>query len=147
MGRGIIVTQKVKRGELLLAELPLDLAMDEKVFSRRDLLCHSCAINIAFRVYPCPDCATSWYCSTECRNADRQRHKLMLCSTPLLREGHNIGRLGCQLYFASKFSKPETETLLKVENEKEFPKGTVKNGFYQGTFIIYQTLYGNFLYN
>jgi hypothetical protein len=132
MGRGIIVNQKVPKGTLLLKELPVDFAMDSQVFSRRTLTCHYCAVPIVFRVLPCPDCATSWYCSEVCVTGDRQRHKLLCCRNPFVRNVPALGRLGCQLYFQSKQRHLVMETVLKVENEKEFPKETVNEGYYQG---------------
>jgi hypothetical protein len=140
MGRGMIVKEKVSKGTLLLKELPFDFAMSSEIFSRKKLTCQYCAVPIVFRVLPCSSCATSWYCSEFCLAGDRKRHKLLYCRTPEVRKVPALGRLGYQLYFQSKRRPPPLEKVFKVGNEKDFSKGTLKEGYYQGILAVKQKI-------
>jgi hypothetical protein len=138
MGRGIIVNEKVPRGTLLLKELPFDFAMDSDIFNIEGLACHYCGVRNVLRALPCPDCATSWYCSEVCKAGDQHRHKLSTCGIPEIQFLPALGRLAYQLYSHSKEKPPVLEKVLKVENENKFPTGTVKEGFYQGMVLLKQ---------
>lgn len=72
MGRGIVATEDIQPGQVLVVEDPYMTNLDKKNYNFRCF--HCCALNLA--MIPCKTCTYVMYCNEKCRNESwKQGHE------------------------------------------------------------------------